>query len=171
MIFMAKSIDVATYLLDKSIERAQEDSSYYMDFIKLHKLMYLGKCYLDCMYGIDLFEEDITANSDGPYIKGINSVPAVCGFGKITNIDELKQYLKNDILPLSLSREEICDAILDMFGKYSTLELVRITKNTLAYKNCYSTNHNNIMNKELMVKTGEMLFANKEKEPILIKRK
>ena len=41
-----RSIDVAVNILDKSIERGKEDPSYYMDFVKLHKLLYLGQCYL-----------------------------------------------------------------------------------------------------------------------------
>lgn len=39
---MAKSIEVAVDFLKKSIERGQGDPKYYMNFVKLHKLMYLG---------------------------------------------------------------------------------------------------------------------------------
>ena len=39
------SVDIAIHLLRKSIELGQKDSNYYMDFIKLHKLMFLCQCY------------------------------------------------------------------------------------------------------------------------------
>lgn len=38
---MAKSIDVAIKMLEESTQRGKYDQSYYMDFVKLHKLMYL----------------------------------------------------------------------------------------------------------------------------------
>lgn len=150
---MAKSIDVAIKMLEESIERGKYDQSYYMDFVKLHKLMYLGYCYLNFLYGLDLFEEKITANSDGPYVDGLSLVTALCGFENITNIDNLRQLRFN--LPLSYSRDEICDLILDVYGRYDTKEIVEISKATIAYQQSYSENHNNIINLELLVKTGE----------------
>lgn len=157
-----KSIDIAIHLLRKSIELGQKDSNYYMDFIKLHKLMFLCQCYFKYEYGLNMFEDKITANGDGPYIEGLNSVPAICGFSRIKNIDKLNKYIDDTIplhlghiLPLPALRDEICDLILDIYGKCDTSEIVKITKNTIAYKYCYSKNNNNVICQELLEKTGE----------------
>jgi len=42
---MAKSFEVAVDFPEKSIERGKEIPKYYIDFVKLHKLMYLGQCH------------------------------------------------------------------------------------------------------------------------------
>ena len=125
-----RSIDIAVYLLKKSIKLGQNDSNYYMDFIKLHKLMFLAQCYLNFKYGLNLFDDKITATDDGPYVDGINSVPAMCGFDIIKNIDDLNQHLHHimpchiaHILPLPLLRDETLDLILDMFGKYELYDM------------------------------------------------
>lgn len=177
-----RSIDIAVHLLKKSIKLGQNDPSYYMDFIKLHKLMFLGQCYLNFEYGLNLFDEKITANGDGPYVDGLNLVPAICGFGEIKNIDNLNQELYHIIpfhlghlLPLPLLRDETCDLILEMFGKYDTGEIVKITKNTIAYQHCYSKEHNNVINQELLRKTGQeisetILNQQKQSGPILVKK-
>ena len=109
-----------------------------------------------------MFEDKITANGDGPYIEGLNFVPAICGFGRIKNIDKLNKYIDDTIplhlghiLPLPALRDEICDLILDIYGKCDTSEIVKITKNTTAYKYCYSKNNNNVICQELLEKTGE----------------
>lgn len=154
------SIDVAYHLLKKSITLGQKDSDYYMDFVKLHKLLFLGQCYLNFEYGLDLFDDKITANADGPYVHGLNLVPALCGFGEIKNIDDLEMYLNCAIpyhlthkLPLPLLRDETCDLILENFGNYSTMELVKMSKKTIAY--CYSFGvDNNVISRELLTKTG-----------------
>lgn len=75
---MAKSLDVAIKILEGSIERGKSNLEYYMDIIKLHKLMYLGYCSLSYLYELELFEEEITANVEGPYIEGLNSMLAMC---------------------------------------------------------------------------------------------
>ena len=45
-----RSVDVAVDMLDKSIERGKKDPNYYMDYVKLHKLLYLAQCYLSFKY-------------------------------------------------------------------------------------------------------------------------
>ena len=166
---MAKSIEVAYWFLKKSIERGMNDEEYYMDYVKVHKLMYLGQCYLKYERDMDLFEEDVFALSCGPYIDKIELVAGCCGFDKIKNVDELKESIfsfkpfSTIEFPLSISRNETCDVILDKFGKLTTDELVFLTKNTEAYKrflNCC----NNVISKSSMGKTGEILFKEKDKE-------
>lgn len=161
-----RSIDVAVNILDKSIERGKEDPSYYMDYVKLHKLLYLGQCYLSFKYGMDLFNENITANEDGPYVDGLSLIPAICGFGEIKTMDEFKQCKMT--LPLTFSRDETVDFILDKFGKYSTEEIVRLTKDTIGYQEVYDKDCNNEINKELMIKTGKSLFGKKVKQKKII---
>ena len=160
-----KSIDIAYHLLKKSIKLGQEEPKYYMDFIKLHKLMFLAQCYLNYEYGLNLFDECITANEDGPFVNGINAIPAICGFGEIKTIDELNSYLNdmmpfhiNHRLPLPALRDETCDLILDMYGKYNTLEIVKLSKNTIAYNYSYSENSRNVITKALLTKTGEEIY-------------
>lgn len=150
---MAKSIDVAVKLLEESIKLGKNDPRYYMDFVKLHKLMYLGYCSLSYLYNLELFEESITANNDGPYIAGLNAVPAFCGFGKIVSVADLKEYKLT--LPLSFSRNEICELILKQYGMFDTNEVVNISKNTFAYMESFDKDQNNLINKILLTKTGE----------------
>lgn len=156
-----RSIDVAVNILDKSIERGKKDPSYYMDFVKLHKLLYLGQCYLSFKYEMDLFMDKITANDDGPYIDGLKLIPAICGFDEIKTMDEFKQCKMT--FSLTLPREEAVNYILDKFGKYSTDELVRLTKDTMGYQEVYDKSCNNEINKELIIKTGKNLFGKKYK--------
>lgn len=161
---MLKSIEVAARLLDKSIKRAQDNPKYYMDYIKLHKLMFLAECLICYEYDIDLFKEKVTTEDTGPYIGGLELITAVYGFGKIKNIESLKKYVW--FFPLPLLRDETCDYILDMFGELSTIEIVRLTKNTIAYQESYNkdettTVKNNTIKRDLMKKTGEILFKQK----------
>lgn len=156
-----KSIDIAIVLLDKAIERGLENPKYYMDYIKLHKLMYLGQCYLNYEYDFDLFDEDVIADGTGPYVCGLELITAKCGFSQIKNIDALKQYTLFSTLPLPLLREETCELILDKFGTYNTDEIVRIAKNTMAYRTIYGKDCN-LINRKLMSETGKILFEEKK---------
>lgn len=156
-----RSIDVAVNILDKSIERGKKDPNYYMDYVKLHKLLYLGQCYLNFKYEMDLFMDKITANDDGPYVDGLKLIPVICGVDKIETTDELK--LCKMIFPINLSSDKTVDFLLDKFGKYSTDELVRLTKDTMGYQEVYDKSCNNEINKELMIKTGKSLFGKKYK--------
>lgn len=156
-----RSIDVAKALLEKAIHRGKGDNCYYMDFIKLHKLMYLGQCYHQYKWGMDLFEEDVILDGSGPYVDGMNLIPAKCGFDKIKEIKALEK--DEFFFPLTLLRNETCDFILNWFGRYSTMELVKLTKNTEAYMNMLGC-CNNVINKEAMKKVGEDLFSAMEKD-------
>lgn len=156
---MAKSVEVAESFLKKSIELAKEDPRYYMDFVKLHKLMYLGQCYINYHYGMNLFEEKIMAMDVGPYIKGIEQVVVNCGFGEIKNIDELKKYVLQ--MPLSFTRNETVDYILNVYGHYNTDEIVRISKNTIGWKTSYNESDDvpNEIDYILINQTGKQLFG------------
>jgi len=153
---MARSIDVALTLLEKAIERGKIDSDYYIDNVKLHKLLYLGQCFYRFCYDKDLFEDKIIAIEDGPYVEGLNFVVGLCGFDKIKNVDDLRE--KVYLFPISPSRDEVCELLLDKFGKYTTDELVLITKKTSAYQKCYGC-CNYFIGNELMKKTGEYFLS------------
>lgn len=158
---MVKSIDVALTLINESIKRGQNNPDYYMDYIKLHKLMYLGQCLVRNKYEFDLFGEQVLASETGPYIEGLDIITAACGFEEIKDVEELKKYTPVDFL-IPILRKECCDLILDIFGKYNTEQIVKFTKNTFAYRTSYIKNQNNIIHKELMTITGEELFGKDE---------
>ena len=67
---MHKTADVAMKMVNHSIELKKKygNDAYYMDFVKLHKLMYLAQCAMLANYGRPLFEEQITAYGCGPYV-------------------------------------------------------------------------------------------------------
>ncbi|MBQ7345964.1 MAG: DUF4065 domain-containing protein [Oscillospiraceae bacterium] len=161
---MCKSIDVAVAMLNKSIDYAFEynEPKYYMDYVKLHKLLYLGQCYILSRYGLRLFEEDITAHNCGPYVDGIGTIPANYGFGVI------KEKIQGDnskgiiYLPLTFSRDETVNEILKEFGMCTTDEVVRITKETIPFKGKEGMfdNHPSI-SKEQLIEAGKDLFVQK----------
>lgn len=152
---MAKSLEVAVDFLRKSIERGKEEPKYYMDFVKLHKLMYLGQCFINYHYGINLFEETIMAMDDGPRIDGIELVVGKCGFGEIKNIEDLERYLP---FALSMLRQETVDYILNTYGQYSTDEMVKVVKNTKGWKLSYNDKSPNEIEYKLINETGKELF-------------
>lgn len=163
-----RSIDVAIAFLTKSIERGKEDSRYYMDFVKLHKLMFLGQCYHRYIWDMDLVEESILMDDAGPYINGLNAVVAYCGFGEIEDIEKLKKK-QGFYWPMTLLRDETCDFILDNFGTLTTMELVKLTKSLDAYQRMIGCN-NNVVNNDTIYKTGNDIFE-KDDESILLKVK
>lgn len=129
---MAKSLDVAVAFLEKSIELGKKDSRYYMDFVKLHKLMYLGQCFISSKFDMDLFEESVVADQSGPYIKGIGLITGYCGFSEIYDITKLKDKALD--MPLSYTRNETINLILERYGKLTTDQIVMFCKQTYAYK-------------------------------------
>ena len=82
---MCKVADAAMAMVNRSIKLAQDygDESYYMDFVKLHKLLYLAQCSMLAQYGRTMFDEKITAHHCGPYVEGIHFIPRMRGFGQI----------------------------------------------------------------------------------------
>lgn len=108
---------------------------------------------------MNLFDEKIIADGTGPYIKGIEQVVVNCGFGKIKNINELKNIVID--MPLSMTRNETVDYILNTYGHYNTDEIVRISKNTIGWKSSYneSDDRPNEIEYKLINETGEQLFG------------
>ena len=106
------------------------DDKYFMNFIKLHKLLYLAQCYSLAIRNKKLFDNPIVFDDSGPYVKGISFVPGLYGFG------EIKSEMSNttaSILYKTLSKT-IVGAILYKYGKLDTDEIVAFAKTTLAIK-------------------------------------
>lgn len=125
---MCKVADAAMTMVNKSIELAQANESFYMDFVKLHKLLYLAQCRMLEQYGRTMFDERITAHQCGPYIEGLHFVPHKRGF------DEIKvPFAKHEFVPPSYRRMKVIEQVLEEFGEFSTEGLIQYTKETLAY--------------------------------------
>lgn len=163
-----RSIDVAIALLTKSIERGKEDKRYYMDYVKLHKLIFLGQCFHRYVWDMDLVDDSILISDSGFYINGLNAVVAYCGFGEIKDVEELKNK-QGFYLPMTLLRDETCDFILDNFGTLTTMELVKLTKRLDIYQRMIGCN-NNVISSDAIYKTGTDIFE-KDDESILLKVK
>lgn len=158
---MCKAADVAIEFIDRSIDlwERNDDSNYLLDYVKLHKLMYLGQCYIMSLYKLKLFEDKISAHRCGPYVDGIDFVPAYCGFGKIKKkID--KSIVKLAFLPISYTRKETVEYILNCYGKYSTDEIVKISKDTYAYKKVFEQESNDkpLIPDDDIIRTGNELL-------------
>ena len=127
---MCRAADVAMTMVNRSIALAHKtgNAGYYMDLVKLHKLLYLAQCYMLVNYGRPMFVEQITAHQCGPYVEGIHFVARKRGFDKITY-----PFSELDFVPPSYRRLEEIDAVLEGFGTWSTAELVQYTKETPAY--------------------------------------
>lgn len=122
---MCRAADAAMAMVNRSIELVHEteDASYYLDFVKLHKLLYLAQCSMLEQYGQTMFDEKITLRQCGPYIDGIRFVPRRCGFGRITNL-----FSDEDFVRPSYWRMKIINQVLEEFGGYSTDDLIQLTK-------------------------------------------
>lgn len=125
---MCRVADAAMAMVNRSIELAAQDEAYYMDFVKLHKLLYLAQCSMLSQYGRTMFDEKITARQCGPYVEGIHFVPRKRGFGRI----ELP-FNKLDFVRPSYRRMKVIEQVLEEHGKYSTKELIQYTKETPPY--------------------------------------
>lgn len=127
---MCKVADAAMTMVNRSIAltKEYEDASYYMDFVKLHKLLYLAQCSMLTQYGRTMFDERITAHQCGPYVEGLHFIPSKRGFGQIE-----APFSESEFVRLSYRRIKVIDQVLEEFGRYSTEELIQYTKETPAY--------------------------------------
>jgi len=157
---MCKARDVAVVMINKSISLSKEknDESYYMDFIKLHKLLYLANCCILAKYSMKLFEDKVSAYRCGPYVDGIGFVPVIRGFGLIKEEIEGK-YNQIPFLPISYSRSEVVDFILERYGRLTTDEIVELAKNTKAYREFEGQyeQHRTIMDNQMAESGKELL--------------
>lgn len=126
---MCRAADAAMAMVNRSIELVHEteDASYYLDFVKLHKLLFLAQRSMLEQYGQTMFDEKITLRQCGPYVDGIRFVPRRCGFGKIT-----KLFSDSDFVRPSYWRMKVINQVLEEFGRYSTDDLIQFTKESCA---------------------------------------
>ena len=131
---MCKSIDVAIAMVNRSIDLADDGKhpEYYMDFVKLHKLMYAGCCYLRAKYDMALFEEKVSVHHCGPLVDGLSQIPGICGFDLIREPLNPADFGTID-MPLSYFRKEAIEKTLEKYGSCTTDQIVAIVKNTQAY--------------------------------------
>lgn len=120
---MCKVADAAMTMVNKSIELAKTNESFYMDFVKLHKLLYLAQCRMLEQYGRTMFDERITARQCGPYIEGLHFIPSKRDFGEIKI-----PFSDNEFVQPSYRRMKVIEQVLEEFGKLSTDELIQYTK-------------------------------------------
>ena len=127
---MCKAADAAMAMVNLSIEMVKEcgDESYYMDFVKLHKLLYLAQCSMLAQYGQTMYDEKVTAHQCGPYVEGIHFIPHERGFGRIESPFDERAFVRP-----SYRRMKVIRQILEAFGGESTEDLIQRTKETLAY--------------------------------------
>lgn len=127
---MCMAIDAAMMMVNKSVDFARDknDPRYYLDFMKLHKLLYLAQCCMLARSNKPLFKETITAHMCGPYIEGISAIPAKCGFGAIKERLDERQFW-----PVSSGNREIIELVLEQFCDMSTEALTDMTKKSTAY--------------------------------------
>lgn len=127
---MCRVADVAMAMVNRAIDMAEEteDPSYYMDFVKLHKLLYLGQCYMMINYGRPMFDEKIFAHKCGPYVDGLSFIPGLRGFDEIRN-----RFSQNHFIMPSFLRLATIEWVLSTYGACSTDELVEYSKSTPAY--------------------------------------
>ncbi len=158
---MCKVRDAAVLMINKSIalSKSENNENYLMDFIKLHKTLYLAQSYMLARYGSTLFEEPIYAKKCGPYVDGIGFVPGKKGFDLIrteitADADEVPFF------PISFLREEALDVAIKKFGCLSTDEVVQYTKRTSAYKEFAEDNRFDIeIPTDLICETGKEIFG------------
>lgn len=127
---MGRAADIAMVMVNRSIALALEhgDESYYMDFVKLHKLMYLAQCSMLAQFEQNMFSEKITARQCGPYVEGLHFIPHKRGFGKITMPFQDREFVRP-----SYRRIKVINQVLEEFGQLETEDLIQYTKGSPAY--------------------------------------
>nr|WP_325256981.1 type II toxin-antitoxin system antitoxin SocA domain-containing protein [uncultured Oscillibacter sp.] len=130
---MCFAIDAAMDMVNMSIELVEEtgDSSYYMNSMKLHKLLYLSQCAMLKDHSHTLFRDKIRASFCGPYVEGIDKIAAKRGFDLIK---EPFTAEADGFVPPSVARRDILKKILIKFGRKTAEELIQHTKDTGPYR-------------------------------------
>lgn len=128
---MCLAADVAMTMVNRAIELAETkgDSRYYVNSVKLHKLLYLGQYCMLKHYGRPLFEDEITAHYCGPYVEGIQIIPGERGFDLIRD-----PFPETEFVPPSIIRQDTINKVLEKYGHYSVDEIIDIVKRTKPYE-------------------------------------
>ena len=132
---MAKAVDVAKYLIIRSMKDEYND----LTNLKLQKLCYYAQgVYSKLTNGKRLFEEEIEAWRHGPVIKKVYKE-----FLKQNGILKISEDYDN----LNLTQKEK-DAISDcyeFFSQYSAWKLSEMTRSEIPWKKHYEEGMNNVI--------------------------
>ena len=127
---MCKVMDAAMIMVNKSIKMAEEkkDTNYLLDYVAVHKLLFLCQHKMLNKYGNPMFDEEIYAHECGPYVNGLTFLLLEKGSGPIR-----EPFDEKDIVPTTYIRQVVMEAVLDVYGGRSTEEIVRAAKNSKLY--------------------------------------
>lgn len=127
---MCKVMDAAMIMVNKSIKMAEEkkNTAYLLDYVAVHKLLFLCQHKMLYKYGKSMFDEEIYAHECGPYADGLTFLLLERGSGPIR-----KPFEEKDIVPTTYIRQVVMEAILEEYGGLSTEEIVRTVKNSYLY--------------------------------------
>lgn len=147
---MCKVADAAKHMINSSIELVQQhqNQNYYINFYKLHKLLYFAQGYMLGHYNSHLFEEDIEAHSCGPFIPKI--LDLAIGYNDI-----LKKFDRIEICPITEDRIEAINHTLQVYGYWSKDELVNRSKQTAPYCQFFAEGRRNVIPRNIMAKCKE----------------
>lgn len=148
---MATAYQIAISMVNRSIELAREKGKgYYLNHIKLQKLMYLGQCYSLAKYGRELFVDNIRRHDCGPYIESLDLFVSEQGFGEYTS------PIRGELSGTAQERDAI-NTVLRKYGHGSAAQLVAFTKGSDPYKS--TKRYRELVSKDEMKKYGRKLFA------------
>ena len=127
---MALIPDVAWTMINCAIDMANEkkDSAYFLDFYKLHILLYYAQGYMLVSYGRVLFKEEIIIDDSGPFIPGVLLLP--------TGYDKITEKIQDRIYPLTSDRMSAIRTVLQKYGANTKDELVCKARQDELYKKC-----------------------------------
>lgn len=123
--------DAAMFIVNCTVGRAIEtgDEARYIDFVQLHKLLYLAQCEMMRQYGQPLFGGTILARPSGAYVDKISFVVRQKGFSKIK-----VPFTEEEFVRPSYRRVKVVKQILDEYGRKDVPELCFLTMNTPGYR-------------------------------------
>lgn len=148
---MCMVADAAMTMVNKAIDLAEKtgDRSYYLDYIAVHKLLFLCQHKMLHDFGVPMFEEEIHARNCGPYIDGMNFLTVKRDVLEIT-----KRFEKDEIVPITYIAEKVMDAVLGKYCYLSTEDIVKTVKDNVLYKSA--------IEKDEFLKGGKPLISKDE---------
>ncbi len=124
---MASALDVAEYMIIRSMKEAGEDP---ITNLKVQKLCYYAQgIYSNITKGKKLFKENIEAWQHGPVIRDVYLKYSKRRSGI------LKSNLDYDDLKLSKKEKEVLDFVYMNYSQYSAWRLREMTHNEAPWKN------------------------------------
>lgn len=154
---------IATKFINKSIDMVKfsGQEEFYLNFSKLHSLMFIAQCYSLVEWDKPLFRGDAIARQDGINISGL------CGFTSNSFGDDYFKYKVNESkygtsTSLNDVQDSIIESILLMYGRRNAMELAWMTKATRSWqhnKQYVDDLDSPVVNYSYMVMDGEEFAA------------